>query len=112
MDDFEAFKKKKADAKAAELKAVEDAKLQAAQDEANKKMGWIDGIGYMGATNPKVKGFIVGKARRKKVDPNELPEKPKGFESHRADAEEEEGEKKPAPAPEKPPQKPKGYSRY
>lgn len=109
MDDFEAFKKMKADAKAAELKAVEDAKLQAAQDEANKKMGWVDGIGYMGATNPKVKGFIVGKARKKKVDPNDLPDKPKGYESHRA--EEPEDGKKPA-APAKPPEKPKNYNRY
>lgn len=106
MDDFEAFKKKKAAEKDAEQQAAKDEK---AFDEAAKKMGWVDGIGYVGATNPKVKGFIVGRAKKKKVDPNAL-EKPKGMESHRADAPQEgkPAEKKPTP----PAPKPKNYNRY
>ncbi len=106
MDDFEAFKKKKQAEKEAKDKASKD---EAAFDEAAKKMGWIDGIGYVGATNPKVKGFIVGRARRKKVDPNSL-ERPKGIETHRHDAPDaaKPAEQKPAP----PAPKPKGFNRY
>lgn len=107
MDDFEAFKKKKQAEKDAKAKASKD---EATFDEAAKKMGWVDGLGYVGANNPKVKGFILGRARRKKVDPNAL-QRPKGMESHRHDAPDPEAkpvEKKPAP----PPPKPKGYSKY
>lgn len=105
MDDFEAFKKKKQAEKEAAQKASQE---EAAFDEAAKKMGWIDGIGYTGATNPKVKGFIVGRARRKKIDPNAL-ERPKGIESHRHDAPDAKpAEKKPTP----PAPKPKGFNRY
>ena len=102
MDDFEAFKKKKQAEQAAQNQAAKDEK---AFDEAAKKMGWIDGLGFVGAQNPKVKGFIVGRARKKKVDPNAL-EKPKGMETHRADA-------KPEGAPAaKPAPKPKGFNKY
>lgn len=105
MDDFEAFKKKKAAEKASEAQASKD---EAAFDDAAKKMGWVDGLGFVGATNPKVKGFVLGRARRKKVDPATL-EKPKGMESHRAAPVKAE-EKKAAPV--KPPEKPKGFNKY
>lgn len=79
MDDFEAFKKKKQAEKAAQQQADKDG---AAFDEAAKKMGWVDGIGFVGANNPKVKGFAVGRARRKRVDPATLV-RPKKIETHR-----------------------------
>ncbi|MCO5166842.1 MAG: hypothetical protein M9894_10810 [Planctomycetes bacterium] len=79
MDDFEAFRKRKQAEKAAQQ---ETQKSEAAFDEAAKKMGWVDGIGFVGANNPKVKGFLVGRARRKRVDPNSLV-RPKKIESHR-----------------------------
>lgn len=106
MDDFEAFKKRKQAEKEAAQRA---SKEEAAFDEAAKKMGWVDGLGFVGAHNPKVKGFVVGRARRKRIDPSTL-ERPKGLESHRHDAPaaDKPAEKKPAP----PPPKPKGYSRY
>jgi hypothetical protein len=106
VDDFEAFKKKKAAEKASEAQASKD---EAAFDDAAKKMGWVDGLGFVGANNPKVKGFILGRAKKKKVDPSTL-EKPKGMESHRAPATDKKPEEKKAPA--KPPEKPKGFNRY
>jgi hypothetical protein len=107
VDDFEAFRKKKQ----AEKDQAKEAEAQEKKfDEAAKKMGWVDGFGFQGPTNPKVKGFVLGRARRKKVDPNTL-ERPKGMESHRHDAPPEGEKAAPKPA-EKPPEKPKGYSRY
>ena len=103
MDDFEAFKKKKQAEQKAENQAAKDEK---AFDEAAKKMGWVDGLGFAGATNPKVKGFVLGRARKKKVDPAAL-EKPKNMETHRHDA----PDAKPA-APTKPGPKPKNFNKF
>lgn len=71
MDDFEAFRQRKLAAKQAE--AHKD-------PEAEAKLGWVDGLGPKGPTNPKIKGFILGRYQRKKVDPSTL-ERPKGYES-------------------------------
>jgi hypothetical protein len=107
VDDFEAFKKKKQAAEKAEQEAT---KQEAEFDEAAKKMGWVDGLGFVGHQNPKVKGFILGRAKKKKVDPKGL-ERPKGMETHRHDivppGAEKPAEKKVEPAP-----KPKNIQRY
>lgn len=110
MDDFEAFRKKQQAKKEAEKAAAEDA---AKQEEAAKKMGWIDGLGPAGVNNPKVKGFVLGRFRKKKIDPTTL-EKPKGFESHRLGegVEPEDPAKKPPTPPADEAPKVKGYSRY
>ena len=82
QDDFEAFRKKKQEAKEAAQAADQD---QAKMDAAAQKMGWVDGFGFTGPKNPKVKGFVLGRHwPTKKVDPATL-EKPKGFETHMAD---------------------------
>jgi hypothetical protein len=72
VDDFEAFRKKKMERKKAEAQADKI-------DEQNKMLGWIDGIGPAGPTNPKVKGFMLGRYWTKKVDPKTL-KKPAGYE--------------------------------
>jgi hypothetical protein len=66
LDPFEAFKQKKA--------AAEKAKADVAkQDEANKKAGWIDGIGPAEKQDPsKPKGFMKGRYQKKAVNPAEL----------------------------------------
>jgi hypothetical protein len=107
VDDFEAFKKKKADKEKADKDAVLKAAQDAKNDEAAKKMGWVDGFGFTGAVNPKVKGFVLGRSRKKKIDVKEL-KKPGNFESHRMD-----DPNKPKPTePPKPPEKPKNYNKY
>lgn len=81
MDDFEAFRKQQLERKQAKDEAKEI-------DEQNKALGWIDGIGPAGPTNPKVKGFMLGRYWTKKVDPNTL-QKPGGYESTSLDREAE-----------------------
>ena len=72
MDDFEAFRQRKMAAKKAKER-------QAADPEAEARLGWVDGMGPKGPTNPKVKGFILGRYKRKKIDPSTL-QRPKGYE--------------------------------
>ncbi len=103
MDDFEAFRKKQKEKKASEKEAADGEK---AFDAAKEQLGWVDGIGPAGHNNPKVKGFVLGRYKKKKVDVNEL-EKPKGFEKHRADKPEGEQQKPVDPAP-----KPKKFNKY
>ncbi|MBL4846288.1 MAG: hypothetical protein JKY65_12235 [Planctomycetes bacterium] len=77
MDDFEAFRQ-------AKQKKAEDAKKAAARAKrpgaGGKPPNWVDGCGPAGATNPKVKGFILGRYRKKKIDPATL-QRPDGYES-------------------------------
>jgi len=54
--------------------------LLAARAEVEQKLGWVDGLGPKGPTNPKIKGFVLGRYARKKIDPQTL-ERPAGFES-------------------------------
>lgn len=72
MDDFEAFRKQQMEKKKAKAEAAEI-------DEQNKALGWVDGMGPSGPSNPKVKGFMLGRYWTKKVDPKTL-QKPKGYE--------------------------------
>ena len=104
MDDFEAFKKKKQEKEKAEKAASAN---EAQFDEAAKKMGWIDGLGFTGPVNPKVKGFVRGRSRKKKLDPKEL-KKPEHFESTRMD----DPSKPKPPTPPAPLEKPKNFNRY
>lgn len=79
MDDFEAFRKRKQQQKKAQAQA---GKI----DEQNKKLGWLEGLGPQGPTNPKVKGFVLGRYwSKKKVDPSTL-QRPKGYESTELDS--------------------------
>ncbi|MDC3379328.1 hypothetical protein OAX78_03500 [Planctomycetota bacterium] len=78
MDDFDAFRKKK--------QAEREARKQGSKDEAKaaaaaKKMGWVEGLGPAGPTNPKIKGFVLGRFRKKRLDPRTL-QRPEGYESH------------------------------
>ena len=77
LDPFEAFKKKK----------VTDAKQSVEQqknDEAAKKLGWIDGIGPADTTKPdpkKPKGFMRGRYTKPPVQEAELQKlKPKKYD--------------------------------
>ncbi len=76
-DPFEAFKAKKAQA----AKATADA---AKTDEANKKSGWIDGIGPPETTKPDPKlpkGFVRGRYTKPPVKEDELKKlKPKKYD--------------------------------
>jgi hypothetical protein len=78
MDDFEAFRKRKKEQEEEKKREAERASQPAA---SGKPMDWVDGFGPAGPTNPKVKGFMLGRYRKKKIDPSEL-EKPEGYESH------------------------------
>lgn len=80
MDDFEAFRKKRKAQKEA-LEKAEEANARAAAN--GKKLDWVEGMGPSGPTNPKVKGFILGRFQRKRIDPKEL-ERPEGYEATRA----------------------------
>ncbi len=90
MDDFEAFRKKKIQDKKREAEGEKNAK---AQDEA---LGWVEGLGPSGPANPKVKGFILGRYRRRRVDPKAL-QKPKGFQTHKRSDGPPGTERKPTP---------------
>jgi len=70
VDDFEAFRQRKLAKKKAEARK---------DPEADARLGWVDGMGPKGPTNPKIKGFILGRYTRKKIDPNTL-ERPAGYE--------------------------------
>ena len=78
MDDFEAFRKRKKEQEEEKKRAAERAQKPAA---SGKPMDWVDGFGPTGPKNPKIKGFTLGRYRKKKVDPSTL-EKPEGYESH------------------------------
>ncbi|MCA8924457.1 MAG: hypothetical protein KDD82_21785 [Planctomycetes bacterium] len=71
MDDFEAFRQRKLAAKKS---------ADSSDPEAEEKLGWVDGLGPAGVSNPKVKGFVLGRYARKKIDPATL-ERPAGYES-------------------------------
>ena len=76
MDDFEAFRK----AKQAKAEAKKKAANQGPTPTASgKPADWIDGFGPSGPTNPKVKGFMLGRYSKKKVDPATL-QRPEGYE--------------------------------
>lgn len=75
--DFDEFRKKKLEKKQEEKAADESGRLAA----SGKELGWIDGLGPAGGPrNPKVKGFVLGRFQRKRIDPSTL-ERPKGYES-------------------------------
>ena len=52
-----------------------------AQQEAFKdsNINWVDGLGPSGPTNPKVKGFVLGRYSKKRINPKEL-QRPKGMQ--------------------------------
>lgn len=105
MDDFEAFREKRRKEKEKEQEAE---KAQAAQDE----LGWEEGLGPQGPTNPKVKGFVLGRYWYKKTDPSQL-EKPKGFQKTRLTEEPPPTDREPTPEEElKQFPKPKGMRKY
>lgn len=83
--DFEEFRKKKKAQQDADKQAEEKASQPTA---SGKPADWIDGFGPAGPSNPKVKGFLLGRYRKKKVDPSTLA-KPEGYEAtYRKEAEE------------------------
>lgn len=108
MDDFEKFRQQKEAKKEAARQAEEEQKKL---DEAAQKMGWVDGFGFVGPNNPKVKGFILGRARKKRVDPRAL-EKPKNFERTQLTEDKPAGPQPAQPATEPPPEKPQKYQRF
>lgn len=66
LDPFEAFKQKKA---AASVQKAEADKGEAAA----KAMGWIDGLGPVGAVDPNMpKGFVKGRFKKQNVKAEEL----------------------------------------
>jgi hypothetical protein len=76
-DPFEAFKNKK------KVAAAQNAE-QIKNDEAAKKLGWIDGIGPAGAKPEpgKPKGFVRGRYTKPPVNEAELQKlKPKKFDA-------------------------------
>lgn len=76
--DFEAFRKKKKEAEDAQKAAAAANNRPMADGSENT---WKDGLGPAGGvSNPKVKGFVLGRYSKKRVDPREL-HKPQGFES-------------------------------
>jgi hypothetical protein len=78
LDPFEAFKAKKAEKE-------QQAKQAAVQEAANKKSGWIDGIGppETGKPDPnRPKGFAKGRYAKQVVNPAELAKlKPQKLDS-------------------------------
>jgi len=77
VDDFEAFRKKRE----AQKDALEEAEEANARAAANgQKLDWIDGMGPAGPRNPKVKGFVLGRFQRKRIDPKNL-KRPDGYEA-------------------------------
>ncbi|HZU97284.1 MAG TPA: hypothetical protein VFF73_11355 [Planctomycetota bacterium] len=80
LDPFEAFKQKK---KQDQKNTAETAK----NEEAAKKLGWIEGIGPAGDGKPepgKPKGFVRGRFAKPVVNPAELQKaKPKKFDDHK-----------------------------
>lgn len=78
--DFEEFRKKKMQQK----KQAAEQKKREAQPAANgKKLDFIDGFGPQGPTNPKIKGFVLGRYQRKRVDPRTL-QRPDNYEATHA----------------------------
>ena len=79
VDPFEAFKQKK---KAAEKQTAEAAK----NDEAARKLGWIDGIGpaEKKADQNRPKGFTRGRYTSQPVKQDEISKlRPKKFADHK-----------------------------
>ncbi len=74
--DFEEFRRKRKEQAEAQAQAERLAQQPAANGE---KLEWVEGMGPAGPRNPKVKGFILGRFRRKRVDPSQL-QRPKGYE--------------------------------
>lgn len=75
--DFEEFRKKK---KAAQEQQAQQEAQQNAPTAAGGKLDWIDGMGPAGYKNPKVKGFVLGRFKKAKVDPKDL-QRPAGYEA-------------------------------
>lgn len=80
MDDFEAFRKRKKEQEEEKKKAAERAEKADQPAASGKPMDWVDGFGPTGPKNPKIKGFTLGRYRKKKVDPSTL-ERPDNYES-------------------------------
>ncbi len=75
--DFDAFRKKKQ----AEEERLKKAKAANSRPMANgSKRNWSEGLGPTGPSNPKIKGFVLGRYSKKRIDPRTL-EKPKGFQT-------------------------------
>lgn len=85
--DFEEFRRKRKEQAEAQAQAERQAQQPAANGE---KLEWVDGMGPVGPRNPKVKGFILGRFRRKRIDPSQL-QRPKGYESTALGSPEREG---------------------
>tara|TARA_B100000965_G_scaffold363750_1_gene346763 strand:+ start:393 stop:806 length:414 start_codon:yes stop_codon:yes gene_type:complete len=74
--DFEEFRKKKMQQK----KQAADQKKREDELAANgEKLDFIDGFGPQGPKNPKIKGFVLGRYQRKRVDPRTL-QRPENYE--------------------------------
>ncbi|MGE0712166.1 MAG: hypothetical protein AB7N76_29765 [Planctomycetota bacterium] len=83
--DFNEFRKKKME----EKKQKEEEEQRATQPTASGQApDWIDGMGPAGPRNPKVKGFVLGRYQRKRVDPSTL-QRPEGYERTNMSAEED-----------------------
>ena len=80
--DFEEFRKQKQAKADAKEKGPKPPEVLA----NGKPSDWIDGFGPSGPTNPKVKGFMLGRYRKKKVDPSTL-ERPDNYERTRHNSE-------------------------
>lgn len=76
--DFEEFRKQKQ----AKADAAKKAKEGPAPLANGKPAEWVDGFGPSGPTNPKVKGFMLGRYRKKRVDPSTL-QRPENYEATR-----------------------------
>ncbi len=75
--DFDAFRKEKEE----KNRLLKEAAAANARPMANgSKSSWIEGLGPASAPNPKVKGFILGRYKKQRVDPATL-EKPEGYET-------------------------------
>jgi hypothetical protein len=76
--DFEEFKRKKKEEKERQARiAAESARGTA----SGKELNWVEGLGPAQIANPKVKGFVLGRYQKQKVDPRNL-EKPDGFTAY------------------------------
>jgi hypothetical protein len=74
--DFDEFRKKKIQQKKAK---AEEAKRDDSPAANGEQLDWVDGMGPAGPRNPKIKGFMLGRYQRKRIDPRTL-QRPEGYE--------------------------------
>ena len=78
--DFEEFRKNRDAIKQKKADKEAERERRANAPAANgKNLDWIDGMGPAGPRNPKVKGFVLGRFTKKRIDPNTL-QRPANFE--------------------------------